>query len=196
HPRSISRQLATGDGAASGHGDGVDSSAVRHRGRSTGLGVKQRDQGLVRRQACRVVVREDRDELHAQAEAFSITRHRREPALVLGVDGGAGRNLDPSRAERAKASFQRFEKAIEVQQSIHLRLAQDQELHARAGSYPTRTHGLWHAQWRMKRSARGILENLVRTPSETGGEQAAAQAFAGWCEEAGMEVAMEEVEPD
>jgi len=55
---------------------------------------------------------------------------------------------------------------------------------------------LWHAQWRMKRSARGILENLVRTPSETGGEQAAAQAFAGWCEEAGMEVAVEEVEPD
>jgi len=55
---------------------------------------------------------------------------------------------------------------------------------------------LWHAQWRMKRSARGILENLVRIPSETGAEQSAAQAFAGWCEEAGMEVAMEDVEPD
>ncbi|TME35380.1 MAG: M20 family metallopeptidase [Chloroflexi bacterium] len=48
----------------------------------------------------------------------------------------------------------------------------------------------------MKRSARGILENLVRIPSETGAEQAVAQAFAGWCEEAGLEVAMEEVGPD
>ena len=47
----------------------------------------------------------------------------------------------------------------------------------------------------MERSARGILENLVRIPSETGAEQAAADAFAGWCEEAGLEVAMEEVEP-
>ncbi|TMC83568.1 MAG: M20 family metallopeptidase, partial [Chloroflexi bacterium] len=47
----------------------------------------------------------------------------------------------------------------------------------------------------MKRSARGILEVLVRIPSETGGEQAAAGAFAGWCEEAGMEVAKEDVEP-
>jgi acetylornithine deacetylase/succinyl-diaminopimelate desuccinylase family protein len=46
----------------------------------------------------------------------------------------------------------------------------------------------------MAPSARQILEELVRIPSETGAEQAAADGFAGWCEEAGLEVAMEEVE--
>jgi len=46
----------------------------------------------------------------------------------------------------------------------------------------------------MALSARRILEELVRIPSETGAEQAAADAFAGWCDEAGLEVAMEEVE--
>lgn len=43
--------------------------------------------------------------------------------------------------------------------------------------------------------ARGILERLVRIPSATGHEQAAAEAFAGWCTEAGLEVEMQEVEP-
>ncbi|TMG27808.1 MAG: M20 family metallopeptidase [Chloroflexi bacterium] len=43
--------------------------------------------------------------------------------------------------------------------------------------------------------ARGILERLVRIPSQTGHEQAAAEALAGWCREAGLEVSMQEVEP-
>ena len=43
--------------------------------------------------------------------------------------------------------------------------------------------------------ARGILERLVRIPSETGHEEAASDALAGWCREAGLEVAMHEVEP-
>jgi len=47
----------------------------------------------------------------------------------------------------------------------------------------------------MALSARGILEELVRIPSPTGAEQAAAQAFAGWCEAAGLTVAMDEVGP-
>ncbi len=47
----------------------------------------------------------------------------------------------------------------------------------------------------MALSARGILEELVRIPSPTGAEQAAAQAFAGWCEDAGLTVAMDEVGP-
>ncbi|TMD21829.1 MAG: M20 family metallopeptidase, partial [Chloroflexi bacterium] len=43
--------------------------------------------------------------------------------------------------------------------------------------------------------ARGILERLVRIPSQTGSEQAAAEALAGWCREAGLDVSMQEVEP-
>src|SRR6266581_6392264 len=43
--------------------------------------------------------------------------------------------------------------------------------------------------------ARGILERLVRIPSQTGSEQAAAHAFADRCEAAGLEVDMQEVEP-
>ena len=43
--------------------------------------------------------------------------------------------------------------------------------------------------------ARGILERLVRIPSQTGHEQAAAEALAGWCREAGLEVSTQEVEP-
>ena len=43
--------------------------------------------------------------------------------------------------------------------------------------------------------ARGILERLVRIPSQTGHEKAAAEALAGWCREAGLEVSMQEVEP-
>ena len=42
--------------------------------------------------------------------------------------------------------------------------------------------------------ARGILERLVRIPSPTGHEQAAADALAGWCIDAGLEVSMQEVE--
>lgn len=47
----------------------------------------------------------------------------------------------------------------------------------------------------MGTSARAILERLVRIPSSTGAEQAAADAVAGLCEEAGLDVAMEEVAP-
>ncbi len=47
----------------------------------------------------------------------------------------------------------------------------------------------------MEASARRILERLVRIPSPTGREQDAAEAVAGWCEEAGLEVAMQEVQP-
>ncbi|HEV2217685.1 MAG TPA: M20 family metallopeptidase [Candidatus Dormibacteraeota bacterium] len=43
--------------------------------------------------------------------------------------------------------------------------------------------------------ARGILERLVRIPSPTGREQAAAEALASWCKDAGLEVSMQEVEP-
>ena len=43
--------------------------------------------------------------------------------------------------------------------------------------------------------ARGILERLVRIPSQTGHEQAAAEALAGWCREAGLDVSTQEVEP-
>ena len=46
----------------------------------------------------------------------------------------------------------------------------------------------------MKDSARWILERLVRIPSPTGHEQAVAEAVAGWCYEAGLEVVMDEVE--
>ena len=42
--------------------------------------------------------------------------------------------------------------------------------------------------------ARGILERLVRIPSQTGHEQAAAEALASWCRDAGLEVSMQEVE--
>ena len=47
----------------------------------------------------------------------------------------------------------------------------------------------------MPGSAQSILELLVRIPSATGHEQAVAQAFAGRCEAAGLEVEMQEVEP-
>jgi acetylornithine deacetylase len=47
----------------------------------------------------------------------------------------------------------------------------------------------------MEASARRILERLVRIPSPTGHERNAAEAVAGWCEEGGLEVAMQEVEP-
>jgi acetylornithine deacetylase/succinyl-diaminopimelate desuccinylase family protein len=47
----------------------------------------------------------------------------------------------------------------------------------------------------MPASAQSILEQLVRIPSATGHEQAVAQTFAGCCEEAGLEVEMQEVEP-
>ncbi len=36
--------------------------------------------------------------------------------------------------------------------------------------------------------ARGILERLIRIPSPTGNEQAAAQALAVWCRDAGLEI--------
>ena len=42
--------------------------------------------------------------------------------------------------------------------------------------------------------ARGILEQLVRVPSQTGHELAAAEALAGWCRDAGLDVSMQEVE--
>ena len=35
----------------------------------------------------------------------------------------------------------------------------------------------------------------MRVPSQTGHEQAAAEALAGWCREAGLEVSMQDVEP-
>jgi acetylornithine deacetylase/succinyl-diaminopimelate desuccinylase family protein len=47
----------------------------------------------------------------------------------------------------------------------------------------------------MEASARSILERLVRIPSQTGHERDAAEAVAGWCEKAGLEVAMHEVQP-
>jgi acetylornithine deacetylase/succinyl-diaminopimelate desuccinylase family protein len=47
----------------------------------------------------------------------------------------------------------------------------------------------------MPGSARSILEQLVRIPSATGHEAAVAQAFAGLCERAGLEVDLQEVEP-
>ena len=47
----------------------------------------------------------------------------------------------------------------------------------------------------MPNSAQSILAQLVRIPSATGHEQAVAQAFAGRCEEAGLELEMQEVEP-
>jgi acetylornithine deacetylase/succinyl-diaminopimelate desuccinylase family protein len=47
----------------------------------------------------------------------------------------------------------------------------------------------------MPRSARAILERLVRIPSPTGEEGAAAEAVAGWCADAGLEVVLEEVAP-
>src|SRR5258706_9952348 len=43
--------------------------------------------------------------------------------------------------------------------------------------------------------ARGILERLVRIPSQTDHGQAAAEARAGWCREAGLGVPVEGVEP-
>ncbi len=43
--------------------------------------------------------------------------------------------------------------------------------------------------------ARGILERLVRIPSQTDHEQAASEALAGWCRDAGLDVSMQEVEP-
>lgn len=47
----------------------------------------------------------------------------------------------------------------------------------------------------MPGAAQSILEQLVRIPSATGHEQAIAHAFAGRCEEAGLEVETQEVEP-
>jgi acetylornithine deacetylase/succinyl-diaminopimelate desuccinylase family protein len=47
----------------------------------------------------------------------------------------------------------------------------------------------------MQRSARAILERLVRIPSPTGEERAAAAAVAGWCADAGFEVSLQEVAP-
>ena len=47
----------------------------------------------------------------------------------------------------------------------------------------------------MQRSARGILERLVRIPSPTGEERAAAEAVGGWCVDAGLDVVLEEVAP-
>src|SRR3989442_14979730 len=47
----------------------------------------------------------------------------------------------------------------------------------------------------MQGSARAILEGLVRIPSQTGDERAAAEAVAGWCADAGLEVVLEEVSP-
>ncbi|HUE69001.1 MAG TPA: M20 family metallopeptidase [Candidatus Acidoferrum sp.] len=43
--------------------------------------------------------------------------------------------------------------------------------------------------------ARGILERLVRIPSETGQEGAAAEALAGWCRDAGLGVQLQQVQP-
>src|SRR5258706_13678534 len=43
--------------------------------------------------------------------------------------------------------------------------------------------------------ARGILERLVRIPSQTDHEQAASEALAGWCRDAGLDVSVQEVEP-
>jgi len=43
--------------------------------------------------------------------------------------------------------------------------------------------------------ARAILERLVRIPSITGEEEAAARAFAGWCGDAGLDVTLQEVAP-
>src|SRR2546426_10052413 len=45
----------------------------------------------------------------------------------------------------------------------------------------------------MQRSARSILERLVRIPSPTGGEQAVAEACASLCSAAGLDVVLEEV---
>ena len=47
----------------------------------------------------------------------------------------------------------------------------------------------------MQRSARAILQRLVRIPSQTGEELAAAEAFGGWCADAGLEVMLQEVAP-
>ena len=47
----------------------------------------------------------------------------------------------------------------------------------------------------MQRSARAILERLVRIPSPTGEEGAVAEAVAGWCADAGLEVVLDEVAP-
>jgi len=47
----------------------------------------------------------------------------------------------------------------------------------------------------MQRSAREILERLVRIPSPTGEERAAAEAVGGWCADAGLDVVLEEVAP-
>src|SRR2546428_6200026 len=45
----------------------------------------------------------------------------------------------------------------------------------------------------MQRSARSILERLVRIPSPTGGEQAVAEACASLCSDAGLDVVLEGV---
>ena len=47
----------------------------------------------------------------------------------------------------------------------------------------------------MQCSARAILERLVRIPSPTGEERAAAEACASLCSEAGLEVVLEDVSP-
>ena len=44
-------------------------------------------------------------------------------------------------------------------------------------------------------TARAILESLVRIPSVTGAEREVAEAVGGWCEVAGLQVEMVEVEP-
>jgi acetylornithine deacetylase/succinyl-diaminopimelate desuccinylase family protein len=43
--------------------------------------------------------------------------------------------------------------------------------------------------------ARGILERLVRIPSETGNERAAVEALASWCRDAGLQVQLQKVQP-
>jgi acetylornithine deacetylase/succinyl-diaminopimelate desuccinylase family protein len=47
----------------------------------------------------------------------------------------------------------------------------------------------------MQRSARAILQRLVRIPSQTGEELAVAEAFGGWCSDAGLDVMLQEVAP-
>ena len=62
------------------------------------------------------------------------SRHRGEPPFALGVDGGSRGDLDATGAEGPKSIFKRVEETVEVKESCHVGLAQDQNFQVRSSS--------------------------------------------------------------
>src|SRR5207245_7079895 len=119
-PRTLASAVPGGNSARARRANRGAARPDHHRDRRAGRGVEQRDQSLMRRHSELMVVRKDRNKLHAEAKARPISRHRGEPPFALGVDGGSRGDLDATGAEGPKSIFKRVEETVEVKESCHV----------------------------------------------------------------------------